>query len=376
MPKTRTRGWEQWLPKLAEAGLSGDHQRLEQLLITMVRRVRGESPELSQELGALLAQYSTNHGGLRWANVGPPPSDRDEGFALVRDETPFGALAPVLPPEVFETIDQFVRERQKSQQLFSEGFLPPSSLLLTGSPGTGKTMLARWLAATLGLPLLVQDLAVSISSFLGKTGFNLRRTLDYARGRPCVLLLDEFDAIAKRRNDDSELGELKRIVNVLLKELEDWPTSSVLVAATNHPDLLDTAIGRRFHVVLDLPLPGWSERSKILERAAGRFSEQIPAEFLDACATIVEGRTGADIDALMQAAVRRHIITETSMIQGILIELRKRSGQRFDGKTVGFFVRALNEASQNKFTVRELASFFGKSASTIQHHLKKEAKVG
>ena len=84
------------------------------------------------------------------------------------------------------------------------------------------------------------------------------------------MLLDEFDAIAKRRDDISEVGNLKRIVNVLLKELETWPSHSVLIAATNHPDLLDQAIRRRFNVVLTLPMPGEDERAKILERAAGR----------------------------------------------------------------------------------------------------------
>lgn len=376
MPKTRTNQWQQWLPKLAEAGLSGDHQRLELLLVSVIRALRRESPELTEELGGILAQYATNQGGLRWKEAGPPPTDPEEGLALVRNLTQDHAPVPVLPPEVFETICQFVRERQKSQRLFSEGFAPASSILLTGAPGTGKTMLARWLAHTLGLPLLVQDLAVSISSFLGKTGFNLRRTLDYARGRPCLLLLDEFDAIAKRRDDSSEVGELKRIVNVLLKELEDWPVQSVLVAATNHPNLLDPAIGRRFHIVVDLPMPGQPERRKILERAGGRFSEEIPPELLAAFAMVLERSSGSDLETLMHAAIRRHLVSEAPLAQSLLLELRLRSGNRIEGRTVGFFVRALQDASQNQFTVRELASFFGKSVSTIQHHLKKEAKGG
>lgn len=376
MQRTRTQHWQQWLPKLAEAGLSGDHRRLELLLISVIRSLKRESPELSEELGAILAQYATNPGGLRWKGTGPPPADPEEGLALVRDLTLDHAPAPVLPPNIFETITQFVRERQNCQRLFSEGFTPPASILLTGLPGTGKTMLARWLASTLGLPLLVQDLSVSISSLLGKTGFNLRRTLDYARGRPCLLLLDEFDAIAKRRDDSSEVGELKRIVNVLLKELEDWPVQSVLVAATNHPDLLDPAIGRRFHIIVELPLPGQSERFRILERASGRFSEEISAELLAACAMVLERSSGSDLETLMHAAIRRHLSTEIPLAQSLLAELRSRSRNGIEGKAMGLCVRALQNASQNQFSVRELASFFGKSVSTIQHHLKKETKGG
>jgi len=376
MPKTRTRDLEHWVPRLAEAGLAGDYQVLENILVTLIRRTRTESPELSNELGAVLARHTTNNGALRWSQVGPPPTESEEGFALVKTEVPDQSPAPIFTSEVFEPVNQFLRERCNSERLFREGFLPPSSLLLTGEPGTGKTMLARWLASVLELPLLVQDLAVSISSYLGKTGFNLRRTLDYARGRPCVLLLDEFDAIAKRRNDDSELGELKRIVNVILKELEDWPSRSVIVAATNHPALLDKAIARRFHVIIDLPLPGHSERYKILERAGARFSDDVPREFLAACATLLQGRSGSDIESLMQAAVRRHLATDTTVVQSIVLELLRRSDRHSQARSIGYVVRALQKASANKFSVRELASLFDRSVSTIQHHLRKDEDLG
>jgi hypothetical protein len=110
----------------------------------------------------------------------------------------------------------------------------------------GDTLAARVLARTLGRPLLILDLAAVMSSFLGRTGGNLRHVLDYAKSIECVLLLDELDAIAKRRDDAGEIGELKRLVTVLIQEIDDWPSSGLLVAATNHPELLDPAIWRRF----------------------------------------------------------------------------------------------------------------------------------
>lgn len=297
-------------------------------------------------------------------------------MALIRTESVDDAPSPVMPVILAKRIRQFVRERTNCQRLLEEGFLPPGSVLLTGAPGTGKTMLARWLARELGLPFVTLDLATSISSFLGKTGFNLRRTLDYARSNSCVLLLDEFDAIAKRRDDVTEVGELKRIVNVLLKELEDWPLQSVIVAATNHPELLDRAIARRFDLVLDLPVPGEPERLEILQRAGGRFSDEIPDGLLPALAKVLDGTSGSDLHSLMSAAVRQHLANETNLVHSLIEQLHSRLSERVSRQNIGDFLRAIQSSANGAFKVRELADLFGKSPSTIQHHLKKEALNG
>lgn len=376
MKTNRTEAWQEWLPRVAEAGLSGDRQRLELMLVDIVRSLKRQSPEVSQRLGQILASYATNPGSLRWKESGPPPVDDDEGMALLRVLQDDVAPVPIVSPETNDRIGQFLSERRAAIGLLQEGFTPPCSLLLTGMPGTGKSMMARWMAAELGMPLVVQDLATSISSLLGKTGFNLRRTLDYARNRPCVLLLDEFDALAKRRDDQSEVGELKRIVNVLLKELEEWPLHSVLIAATNHPTLLDPAIRRRFHIVLDLPLPGESERQQILARAAGRFVDSLPAGVLAACGAAMEGWSGSDLDTAMQSAVRKHLVGGTPLVRSLLDEVCRHAGGNLQGKSVGALVRAVQSGSKDEFTVRELAALFEKSVSTIQHHLKREAVDG
>lgn len=372
----RTEDLTTWVTRIAEAALTGDQQRLEILMTKAIRSLKSDHPELGSELGALLSRHSVNPGSLRWKDTGPPPADPDQGFTLVRTDKLDAVPSPILPEAVGRRVEQFLRERRESQRLLMEGFTPSRSLLLVGAPGTGKTMLARWCALQLGLPLVTLDLATSISSFLGKTGLNLRRVLDYARNRPCVLLLDEFDSIAKRRDDATELGELKRIVNVLLKELEDWPMHSVLVAATNHPDLLDTAIRRRFDLSLDLPLPGEAERVRIMERAGGRFTHQLPAELLRACSHSLHGASGSDVESLMQAAVRQHLSAGSPLAKAFVGELQDRFATRITGKHVGVLIRCFHSAAPGSMTVRELAELFGKSPSTIQHHLAKEAADG
>ena len=137
-----------------------------------------------------------------------------------------------------------------------------------GPPGVGKTLTARWLAAQLKVPLYVLDLTAVMSSLLGKSG-NLRAAIDFAKREPCVLLLDEIDAIAKRRSDDSDVGELKRLVTVILQEVDEWPASSVLLAATNHPELIDPALWRRFDLVVQFKTPDEQAVKEAIKRFLG-----------------------------------------------------------------------------------------------------------
>ena len=367
-----------WIPKLVEAGLSGNRQRLELLSLTAIRSLKSGSPEIAEELGTLLAKFSTNSASLRWHSAEPPPTDAEAGLALVRVIPVDDAPEPVLSPIPHSTISRFLSERRESERLMREGYAPPRTLLLKGQPGTGKTMLACWIAKQLALPLVSLDFATAISSFLGKTGSNLRRSLDYARATPCVLLLDEFDAIAKRRDDSTEVGELKRIVNVLLKELEEWPLHSVLVAATNHPEMLDPAIHRRFDVTLETPLPGELERESILTRTCGRFAAMLPAGFLSAIARILVGANGSELDTFGQAIIRRHVVEQIELPKAFVDALMEKV-PNISKTDFGQLAKTLKE--KTNLTVRKIGDIFGKGSSTVQYHLtkrssKKEKKNG
>ena len=125
-------------------------------------------------------------------------------------------VEPIFSTAAKTALTQLVQERTKPDRLTTRGLAPTRSALFVGPPGVGKTLAARWLAKEINKPLLILDLSAVMSSFLGKTGNNLRQVLDYAKSEDCILFLDEIDAAAKRRDDNTEIGELKRLVTVLL----------------------------------------------------------------------------------------------------------------------------------------------------------------
>lgn len=154
-----------------------------------------------------------------------------------------------------EKVDSFILSYQNADKLNSLGIGVSNTLLLYGPPGCGKTKCAYLIAKKLNLPLVIARLDSLISSYLGTTAKNIRTLFEFSQKMPCVLFLDEFDAIAKARDDSNELGELKRVVNSLLQNVDAMSSDSLLLAATNHEQLLDPAVWRRFDYKLEIELP-------------------------------------------------------------------------------------------------------------------------
>lgn len=241
---------------LARVALSGRPQDVAVLVRKYARRHRKTSPELAEQLMALLRATPTRGNPTRRIESAGLPLDSDSRLPLIRIlETPVLEAEPVYDDRTWEALRQVVRERERSELLAEAGVDPTRTVLFTGPPGVGKTLGAKWIARELGRPLAILDLSAVMSSFLGRTGSNLRTVLDFAKDHDCVLLLDELDAVAKRRDDTTEIGELKRLVTVLLQEIDEWPPSGLLLAATNHANLLDPAVWRRFEIIVEFPLP-------------------------------------------------------------------------------------------------------------------------
>lgn len=357
-----------YVPRLISAGLSSDRKIIESVALTISRKLKKERPDLSEEIAKALALPGTRS-VVRSVSSQVLPIDRETRMPLVDVEEPIEIDQPVLSPDIMDSILGFIRERELTQQFYEEGIEPSNSVLFTGRPGVGKTYTAHWIAYMLDIPLISLNLATSISSYLGRSGQNIKSVFDYARARPTILFLDEFDAIAKRRDDEGDLGELKRLVNVLLREIESCPKSSVILAATNHPELLDRAMWRRFDKVLELDLPGTDECIRLLEQHLPTDRYLLSVDVRLYVGKHCVGVSAADICKLCEQIKRQAVMDPTDDIDTIALKVLF---ERISPKGKSERVQACKalKCSCPNLTTREIAGIVGTSAATVSRDLK------
>lgn len=338
------------LSQLLQQGMQGNGAGFALLARRLVSRIKKQDPEAAQVLVAAMSAAEVTRSVL-------PPVDVDSRMNLLREERAVVLeFEPLWPAEVGNHLELVLSERRAASKLIEAGLQPIKTAMFKGPPGVGKTMAARWLARELNLPLLTLDLASVMSSLLGKTGTNLKATIDYGSSFPCVLLLDEFDAVAKRRDDDRDVGELKRLVTVLLQAFDQWPSSSLLVAATNHPELLDPAVWRRFDVQLEFSAPTVDEIGALLR------NEGLSDSMLKQLAPLLVGASYADIRRKLLSARKGSLLHERPFEQ-VLIEQNASTPQIQRAEEV----RRLRNAGM---TQRKIADTLGISHPTVNRILK------
>lgn len=354
------------LVQLARLALAGRPQDIQTYIQRMARKYQKLAPELGNQLKELAQQSPTRQSPLRNDGVAAIPVDRDSRLQLLRFEH-LGDLEvdPIWSDEIRMALDQIVSEHRHSAQLMTEGLAPTRTAIFTGPPGVGKTLAARWLANKLNRPLLTLDLSAVMSSFLGRTGNNVRHVLDYAKGVSCVLLLDELDAIAKRRDDSHEVGELKRLVTVLLQEIDDWPEGGLLVAASNHQELLDPAVWRRFEMQIEFTFPELAAVKKAIRLFLGKESN-IDLTWETILAELLLGKSFSDIERELKSLRRLAVVDNCSMEELFPRLVRQHiEGQSKTGKkeiaiklaAAGLSQRTINDLTGlSRDTLRKISS--------------------
>ena len=284
----------------------------------------------------------------------------------------------VLPSAIESRVQEFLASVRHHDALVAANAALPNRLLMHGLPGTGKTQLARWVAAQLGLQLLTVRCDTLVSSLLGQTSRNLRRVFEYAQQRACVLFLDEFDALAGARGNERDVGELQRVVIALLQNIDALPDSTILIAATNHDQLLDPAIWRRFSFRLPMPLPDDGMREILWQRFLGDFAP-VNVDFRGLVARS-EGVTGAVIEQICLDAKRSAVLASRSQVDED--EVFRRLGltlalvERVPLNTRDAEMVWLRRWDRKIFSLRVLAKLYGVSTRHVTNITQEGASDG
>lgn len=309
------------------------------------------------------------------------PVDAESRFPLLERDSSRNQPV-ILGPQAWEVVREFISVAKSHAQLEAEGVSSPLSFMLHGPPGCGKSLLASHIARKLDFDMFTARLDGLISSYLGSTSKNIRALFQFASERPCVLFLDEFDAIAKLRGDVHELGELKRVVNSFLQNLDGLEPHTVVIAATNHPELLDRAVWRRFTYRLKLAYPSRTEREQMWSAFLGR----IPATTRDLAvlADLSDGFSGSDIREAALRLRRQEIASEkTDRLHDAFRALRQLApgdpnSNRFllhvSSLSSEEIARVLRARNAKLYSYNILARLLGVSKATAFRHVDRVEK--
>ena len=349
--------------KLEKAGDAASAGRL--------RKMLEESDQQLRPAGAAFAQVL--------------PVDEDSRFPLI-ERVNLQTLSEhpvVLSRDQWDTVNEFLSIAKSYAQVAVHGLTTSLSFLMCGPPGTGKSRLARHIAHELGLGLYVARLDGLISSFLGSTSKNIRALFDFAEKTPCVLFLDEFDAIAKLRGDRQELGELKRVVNSFIQNMDMLGSQAIVIAATNHQELLDSAIWRRFSYRLELDFPAADLRRKMWEAFSAEL--QFRAREIELLTNLSEGFSGSDINEVCVRLHRRWItrkeFPDLKDVFQVLQNLGIGEGEdrRFlsllRGKDKPVISTLLRDRNTKLYSYAALSDLLGVSKATVHRWAQKGVKT-
>ena len=368
------------ITRIVDGALKGDQVKVLAYLEQLTRKLRdaGDKRAADRLVRTFAGKGAEVAGGA--ASVSARlPVDSESRLALADEEWILpDDTTMVLPAAFEERVEEFIKYVKAADLLLESHVGIAPSMLIYGPPGVGKTELARYVAGELQMPLITARSDSLISSFLGSTAKNIRLLFEHVQKRPCILFLDELDSVAKLRDDQHELGELKRVVVSLLQNIDALAGNTVLLAATNHSHLLDPAVWRRFAYRLELGLPDTDCRERLFSVFLARYAPP-EAEIRD-FAILGEGATGADIRQICQKVIRDAIIDGSLMVESNLVFreviIQRLGNQATFGDTGVDSVRMVRDLNQKVLTLRRLSQLFNSSEATISRRLNMGDKNG
>ena len=358
------------IAKIIEGGLSKDSKKVYSYSNQLVKKLKDDGEvKYAERLLKILSKGSSG-----------TPVYKDELFNTPVDTETRFSIADIIIPEknklnnlilsksINDSIDNFIEMVNNKPKLDALGLEVNLSLLLYGPPGCGKTSIAKMIANRLDLPIIIARFDSLISSLLGNTSKNIRRLFDYANSKPCILFLDEFDAIAKDRKDQQELGELKRIINSLLQNIDQFLEGNILIAATNHHELLDDAVWRRFEEVTEVNKPSSNEVIELIGLLINKIDTELKddAKKISQLAEQFTGLSNSEVKKIINNAISKSIIKDKSSVTFIdfLVEiLRYKNKNNISQELIIKFLND-NGVSQNS-----ISTHLDVSVRQVRNHL-------
>ena len=358
------------LVEFADAALAADYTRLRQAGQRLSKVIELQDPEGARRFRLILNKKGVPLQASGFTEM--LPVDNKSRLPLI-EEHAWPDVPLFLDKAGNQQFAAFLTDIVNHEKLAAAGIASKHSLILAGPPGTGKTLLAGHLAAQLGRKLYVVRLDSLISSLLGDTAKNIRSVFDFIAGKNAVLFLDELDAMAKMRDDRAELGELKRVVNTLIQGIDSLDASAVVIAATNHAQMLDSAIWRRFHYKIIFGLPDLDLRTELWSHFL-----QLGAEQVLVCrilSSLSDGLSGADIEQRAFAARRRAALTSVpidaiAVAESMTMERHKLSGIVHGNTNEVRRTMTRELVSSHNISQADVGRFLGISRQAVSTYLK------